>query len=289
MELKEMNTKASLKKMNKIMESRFGFKIDYDKMTPEKATKMIATINESMSKVKASTASHKAQQDPRYMEMVMVKESLNKYMKDYKPANAPMQKASPKMQEIKTSVAKQTISEMTTGKNRQMLTRVAELAAKGKPVPSKYMEGFVPLFKMLINESEAGQAEVILATKDVVDTMQDMIEDLSRMINEELPPLTDSIRDQVGSEQAEAYNAAANSALSGLLDGVKAAREAMDSAARAVAGEQVDTPMAMPEPEAAELSAPDTSELDMDEPEDDGFGAVDAAAGGDEELGREER
>lgn len=289
MELKEMNTKASLKQMNKIMESRFGFKIDYAKMTPEKAEKMIATINESMSKVKTSTASHKAQQDPRYMEMVMVKESLNKYMKDYKPANAPMQKQSPKMQEIKTSVAKQTLSEMTTGRNRQMLTRVAELAAKGKPVPSKYMEGFVPLFKMLINESEAGTAEVILATKDVVDTMQDMIEDLSRMINEELPPLTDSIRDQVGSEQAEAYNAAANAALSGLLDSVKAARESMDSAARAVAGEQVDTPMAMPDPEAAELPAPDASELDMDEPEDDGFGAVDAAAGGEEELGREER
>lgn len=288
MELNEMNTKASLKKMNKIMESRFGFKIDYSKMTPEKATKMIATINESISKVKTSTASHKAQQDPKYMEMVMVKESLNKYMKDYKPANAPQQKASPKMQEIKTSVAKQTISEMTTGKNRQLLTRVAELASQGKAVPSKYMEGFVPLFKMLINESEAGQAEVILATKDVVDTMQDMIEDLSRMINEELPPLTDSIRDQVGSEQAEAYNAAANSALSGLLDSVKAARESMDSAARAVAGEQVEAPMAMPEPELGAV-ADAGSELDMDEPADDGFGAADAAAGGEEELGREER
>ena len=280
-----MNTKATLKKMNKIMESRFGFKIDYAKMTPEKAEKMIAVINESISKVKTSSASHKASQDPRYMEMVMVKESLNKYMKDYKPANAPQQKASPKMQEIKSAVAKQALSEMSSGKNRQLINRAADLAASGKAVPSKYMEAFQPLFKML-KESEAGQAEVILATKDVVDTMQDMIEDLSRMINEELPPLTDSIRDQVGSEQAEAYNAAANAALSGLLDSVKAARESMDSAARAVAGEQVDAPMAMPEPEA-ELPAPDMSDLDAEET--DGFDAVDAAAGGEEELGREER
>lgn len=282
-----MSAKASLKQMNKIMESRFGFKIDYAKMTPEKAEKMIGIIDEAISKVKASTASHTAQQDPKYMEMVMVKESVSKYMKDYKPANAPMQKASPKMQEIKTSVAKQTLSEMYSGKNRQLVSRVADLVASGKPVPSKYMEAFQPLFKML-KESEAGQAEVILATKDVVDTMQDMIEDLSRMINEELPPLTDSIRDQVGSEQAEAYNAAANAALSGLLDGVKAARESMDSAARAVAGEQVEAPMDMPEPEASdELPEPDVSDLDAEEV--DGFDAVDAAAGGDEELGREER
>jgi hypothetical protein len=282
MELNEMNNKASLKQMNKIMESRFGFKIDYAKMTPEKAEKMIAVISESISKVKASTAGHTASQDSRYMEMVMVKESLNKYMKDYKPANAPMQKASPKMQEIKSAVAKQTLSEMTSGKNRQLINRAADLAASGKAVPSKYMEAFQPLFKML-KESEAGTAEVILATKDVVDTMQDMIEDLSRMINEELPPLTDSIRDQVGSEQADAYNASANNALSGLLDSVKAAREAMDSAARAVAGEQVDAPMMMPEPEVE----PELSDLDAEET--DGFDAVDAAAGGEEALGREER
>ena len=106
------------------------------------------------------------------------------------------------------------------------------------------------------------------------------------MINEELPPLTDSIRDQIGSDQADAYNTAANQALNGLLESVKAARESMDMAARAVAGEQVDAPMTMPEPE---LSAPETSELDMDEPEDDSFGGVDAAAGGEEELGRMER
>lgn len=280
-----MNNKASLKKMNSIMESRFGFKIDYAKMTPEKAEKMIATINESISKVKTSSASHKASQDPRYMEMVMVKESLSKYMTDYKPANAPQQKSSPKMSEIKAAVAKQVMNEMNSGKNRQMINRAADLASGGKAVPSKYMEAFQPLFKML-KESDAGQAEVILATKDVVDTLQGMIEDLSRMINEELPPLTDSIRDEVGSEQAEAYNAAANQALAGLLDSVKMARDSMDSAARAVAGEQVDAPMAMPEPEA-ELPAPDMSDLDAEEP--DGFDAVDAAAGGKEELGREER
>ena len=287
MELNEINSKASLAKMNKIMESRFGFKFDYKKMTAEKAEKMLAVVTESIAKVKNSTAGHSAQQDPRYMEMVMVKESLSKYMSDYKPANAPQQKASPQMHEIKAAVAKKTLSEMATGKNRQMINRAVELASNGKPVPSKYMEGFAPLVKAL-TESDAGQAEVILATKDVVDTMQGMIEDLSRMINEELPPLTDSIRDEVGSEQADAYNMAANTALAGLLDAVKAAREAMDSAARSVAGEQVDAPMAMPEPEMGDMPEPEMSDLDAED-EEDGFAAVDAAAGGEEELGREER
>jgi hypothetical protein len=287
MELNEINSKASLAKMNKIMESRFGFKFDYNKMTVEKAKKMLTVVTESINKVRNSTAGHSAQQDPRYMEMIMVKESLGTYMKDYKPANAPMQKASPKMHEIKAAVAKKTIAEMSSGKNRQMINRAVELASNGKPVPSKYMEGFAPLFRAL-TESDAGQAEVILATKDIVDTMQGMIEDLSRMINEELPPLTDSIRDEIGSEQADTYNMTANQALAGLLDAVKAAREAMDTAARSIAGEQVDAPMAMPDPEMADLPEPEMSDLDAED-EEDSFGAVDAAAGGEEELGREER
>jgi len=285
MELNEFNSKASRNKMNKIMESRFGFKINYSKLTAAKAEKIMAVISEAITKVKNGTASHTAQQDPRYMEMVMVKESLGTYMKDYKPANTPMQKSSPKMHEIKAAVAKKSIAEMSSGKNRQLINRAVELASNGKSVPSKYMEGFMPLFRAL-TESDAGQAEVILATKDIVDTMQGMIEDLSRMINEELPPLTDSIRDEIGSEQADTYNMTANTALAGLLDSVKAAREAMDTAARSVAGEQVDAPMAMPDPEMASLPEPEMSDLDAEE---DSFGAVDAAAGGEEELGREER
>ena len=67
-----------------------------------------------------------------------------------------------------------------------------------------------------------------------------------------------------------------------------AARGALDSAARGLAGEQVDQPMDMggmgDEEIPAELPEPELSDLDADE-----FSAADAAAGGSDDQGRERR
>lgn len=289
------------------MESRYGFAIDYDKMTPSKAQKMLKVINESMSKVQNSTAAHSATNDPRYMEMKMVAESLNKYMKDYKPANAPEQKSSPKMQEIKASVtAKSVVSEMSQGRTRALVERAMDLASQGKAVPARYMDAFAPLMALIkeskvITEGEMAKSEVILAANSMVDKMQDMQEDLGRMINEELPPLTDSIRDEMGSDQAAAFSSSTSEALNGLLTSVTSAREAMSGAARSLSGEEV-ADMEMPSDDLGATADmgddldtdgvdADLSDLDadIDDLETDGFDATDAAVGGQEEMGREER
>ena len=138
-------------------------------------------------------------------------------------------------------------------------------------------------------EGELETAEAVLAAKDMVDSVQDMITDSSKMLNEELPPLLDVIRDQVGTAQADAYKNTVTAALQGLMDSLNGARDALDNGARALAGEQVAQPMDMggatlnaPD----DLSAPDVNDFDSED--DDGFAATDAAAG-DTEIGRERR
>jgi hypothetical protein len=293
MELKDING-APNKRMNKLLESRYGFVLDYESMTPAKAQRILSVINESIAQVKKSSAAHTAYKDPKYMEMLMVKESVSKYMKDYKPENGPHKKTA-KMSKVSETTVRESIKEMSQGRNLNCITRAVELASQGKPVPSKYMEGFVPLLKHItarkLTEGELGKSEVLLASKDMVDTLQEMIEDLSRMVNEELPQLTDSIRDQVGNEQAAAFEQTATASLNGLLEAVRGARSEMDSAARALAGEQVDQPMSMPnDPMAADAGADlGLGDSDMDADDSDGFGATDSAAGGDLGLGREQR
>lgn len=298
MELNDIS-KHTAKKMNKLLESRYGFVVDYDKMTPAKAEKILAVINESIAQVKKSSAAHTAYKDPRYMEMLMVKESVSKYMRDYKPEmNKPGEKSAPKLQAAPKPTLRESIQEMSTGKNYQMIARAVELAAQGKAIPSKYMEAFVPVIGQItarkLTEGELGKSEVILAAKDMVDTLQDMIEDLSRMVNEELPQMMDSIRDQIGNDQAETFSGSVTETLNTLLDSVRGAREQMDASARQLAGEQVAAPMGLGGDQAASaagantIGEPDLSALDAGGETDD-FGATDAAAGGDLELGREER
>ena len=123
----------------------------------------------------------------------------------------------------------------------------------------------------------------------MVDSMQDMIEDLSKMLNEQLPPLTDSIRTAIGSGEADSFKASASSTLSSLLTTVQSSREAMDQAVRALSGEPstVAVPGAGGEEPSLGGDLPDLGD-DMSGEEDD-FAASDAAVGGELPLGREKR
>jgi len=231
MKLAEMST-TSAKKINKVLESRFGFAIDFDTLTVEKATKLAETIDANLNKIRHSVNLHKAETNPRYMELLTVHEGLTNWLKE------------------NTDV--------------EFVTEEPETTEE------------------VITEGEVGDAEVLLAAKDMVDSIQDVIEQVGKMQNEQLPQLVDSIRDQIGSEQAEGFDGAVGPTLDTLMDELKMAREGIDNGVKILTGEQVEAPMDLPEPE---------SELDLDEPLDDtdGFNATDAAVGGEEELGREKR
>ena len=150
-----------------------------------------------------------------------------------------------------------------------------------------------------LKEGELGQAEAILAAKDMVDTVQDMIEKVGKMQNEQLPALIDSIRDQIGMEQADGFKGSVGAVLTTLAGSLGQTREQLDAAARALTGEGAAQPMGMaggavPGAEAGAGTDPmgpsaEMPSFDGGAEEGDGFDAMDAAAGGPEELGRERR
>jgi len=139
---------------------------------------------------------------------------------------------------------------------------------------------------VIINEGEMQQAETILAAKDIVDRLQKMVEDISSIVNEDIPPLLDSMRDQLGSDKAAAYNGSVNNTLSSLLDTLKQARESVNTATMSLSGEAA-APMAAPGAEMPAVPGAEVPGADLGA--GDAMGATDAAAGGEAELGREAR
>jgi hypothetical protein len=225
MKLSEMS-QTSAKKINKVLESRFGFAINYDNLSIAKAQRLGETISLNLNKIRHSADFHRAETNPRYMELLTVQEGLNTWL---------------------------------TEQHQQL------------------------------NEGEVGNAEVLLAAKDMVDSVQDTIEKVGKMQNEQLPQLLDSIRDQIGSEQADAFKNAVGATLDQLMQNLQSAREGVDTGVRVLSGEAVDQPMALPGDDlGAELPPPPESDFDAEEPAD-GFAATDAAVGGTETLGRELR
>ena len=227
MKLAEMSTKST-HKINKLMESRFGFAINFSNLTVAKAERLSETIVANLDKIRHSVDLHTAERNPRYMELLTVKEGLSTWLEQH----------------------------------RQQLV-----------------------------EGEVGNAEVLLAAKNMVDSIQDAIEKVGKMQNEQLPELLDSIRDQVGAEQAEGFKNAVGTTLETLMQNLQTAREGVDGGVRILTGEQVDNPMAMPGDDLSggDAGLPPAPGSDLDQDETDGFGATDAATGGAEELGRELR
>lgn len=146
--------------------------------------------------------------------------------------------------------------------------------------------------RRMVREDSISDAESIMAAQDMVDRIQKTLEDVSSMVNEEMPPLLDSIRGSLGADKSDAFKTTATDALNSLMDAARTARETMDGAVRGLSGEAPMSSAPMPGAEGGDDMMSDiTTDDDMDMPEldggDDGFDTSDAAAGGEEmPLGR---
>ena len=150
--------------------------------------------------------------------------------------------------------------------------------------------------KKKVSEGAEEQAELVMAAKDMVKRITGWMEDTAEMQTESMLELADSIRDEMGSEQSEAFVNIIKPALEALYTALEATREATTQGVGLMTGEEMpEQPMGdevAPEGEAemeptvdAEAGAID-AELPAD---DDGMGAADAAVGGEEEAGRAKR
>lgn len=138
-------------------------------------------------------------------------------------------------------------------------------------------------------EDEMKKSEAILAAKDLVDRFQDMVEELGKMVNEELPALSDTLRGIPDiSGQAQSYIDSVTGTINGALDTIRTSRGDLDNATRSLAGDENASLDTGGEEMPADLGEPVGTEGDLEM--GDGFDAEPAATGGAEApLGRPER
>ena len=155
---------------------------------------------------------------------------------------------------------------------------------EGKDIINNY-------FTKLI-EGEEDKAELVMASKDMVDRLTGWMEDTAEMQSESMLELADAIRDEMGSEKSEAFTAAVKPSLEALYTAMEQTRIALTGGVGMLTGEG-DAPMMGDEPAMEPTVDGDmdvADPMDPEEPaEDDAFAAADAAMGGEEEAGREKR
>jgi transcriptional regulator with XRE-family HTH domain len=147
--------------------------------------------------------------------------------------------------------------------------------------------------KKQVKEGAEEAAELVMAAKDMVDRITSWMEDTAEMQTESMLELADSIRDEMGSEQSEAFTNSVKPALEALYTALEATREATTAGVGILTGEAApEAPMGDEEMPAvdAEMEPTVDAEVDAEVPaEDDGMAAAEPAVGGEEEAGRAKR
>lgn len=145
-------------------------------------------------------------------------------------------------------------------------------------------------------ETEVSQAEVMMAAKGFAQELQEMVEKIGRLQNEDLPPVTDQMRETYGTETASAFQSQIYAALQGVMDSMYTAKNQVDDAVEnlatrgqigAVVDMDVDVDMAEPglDGMAAGEDGVDDLAAELGNDDDDEFGAAEI----EEPLGRAQK
>jgi len=144
--------------------------------------------------------------------------------------------------------------------------------------------------KKTVKEGAEEAAELVMAAKDMVNRITGWMEDTAEMQTESMLELADSIRDEMGSEQSEAFVNAVKPALEALYTALESTREATTQGVGLLTGEAQPEAMGAEEEMPAEDPEMEPT-VDAEEvpAEDDGMAAAEPAVGGEEEAGRAKR
>jgi hypothetical protein len=307
MYVKEFGQQLTSKELNGQLKAVYNWGLNLNEMSDAHANGILSSMQAKLRRIKESRTGHFAEKNPQYMEALLVTRVLEslmgereeRYIMERKLKKAEMNKREKYVKGMKK--VKGDFEKRYPGRGEDVMYATASKMAKKQSVQEAMsVLRSVLAGNMTLLEGEFDQAAAIVAARDMVDTMQDFVEKIGKMVNEDLPALVDVMRGDVGADQAEAFNQAALAALNPLMDQVRGARQSLDGAARAAAGDSSAMPSqpmmggdagAPPSGPAAgagtglSVPPPMNDEEDMEEPE----ATADAATGGKKSLGREKR
>jgi hypothetical protein len=293
MKLNELAVTRPTQQIAKVFESHFDQQVQFDSMNRNQLHNMYRKVRGVLSEHRSGPARHSSERDPAYLKLMMMEQALAEqiYEDEMAAANTAAPAPGVNPQQAAAMAAKQKMDQKTQIQKeledlkKQVTDKQNELTNLSSTT-SVQERRRAQTYGYYLSESEVQQAQVVLAAQDMVDKMQGMIEDTTEMQFKELPALVDSIKNQIGADQAAQFNNDAQAALTGLVQNLQGSKQQLEQALGVVTGQG---PVEMP---GTEMAPPPAGEEQIDvsmtepSPEEE----LDAAAVGPAaSLGRERR
>jgi len=249
MKLTELATPKKSRQVTRVFESYFGTKMPVNKLTVREAQVMLKRVRGVIAEHQRGTGRHTSERNPAYLKLVMMEQALTSRIREEAIPVAPPTQAKPgqpvagqpstvdiKDPKLAAALKKSQAGQTLNPEEQKLVAGQALMTAE-----SRLRRAY-----QVLKESEVQQAQVVLAAQDMVDKMQSMLEDTTEMQFKELPALVDSIRNQIGIEQATQFNSDVTAALQGLVQNLQGSKQQLETALGVVTGQPapLDTSMA---------------------------------------------
>ena len=282
MKLHELDALKQQDKAAQVLEQRLGQTVSFANLSLRESRHMLLRVRGLINEHRSSVASHSSERDPAYLKLLMLESGLKGRLKEVapvvpgqpavapaagtmpatgtvaakpgQPAAAPVNLKDPKL----VAATKKAQSGQTLNPQEKEMMAAAGAAAVAMQKESVHA-------RRRLRESEIQQAQVVLAAQDMVDQVQKMLEQISAMQFKDLPALTDSIKNDMGVDQATAYQSATAAALTQLLQSVQQGKTALEGAQGTLTGQAPVVPGEEPAADmGADLNAEPGADLDVD-------------------------
>jgi hypothetical protein len=263
MKLQELAVANPTKQAAKVFETYFGSNVNFEHMSATQARDMLGRVRSLIAEHRRTPGFHTSEQNPAYLKLVVMEQALSATV-----AVDPQQTAA--AMSLQRQQKQHELDDAIKSKQKEL----ADLQKQ-----KGMLETRRSLKHRLQEASEVQQAQVVLASQDMVDQVQKMSEQVSAMQFKDLPALIDQIKNEVGTDQAMQFNTDATAALAGLLQNLQGAKTQLEAALGVVTGQAPVVPgqeMAPIEQLPAEVPAPeeeiDVTDTEIEEPTDVGLG-----------------
>ena len=257
MKLTELATPKKSRQVARVFESYFGTKMPVNRLTVREAQAMLKRVRGVIAEHQRSPSRHTSERNPAYLKLVMMEQALTSRIREEQVPIPPTSSSTNPSTSTATTPPPPSGSQKTVDIKDPKMAQALKKSAAGQsltPDEQKMVAGQAMMAAesrlrrayQFLKESEVQQAQVVLAAQDMVDKMQSMLEDTTEMQFKELPALVDSIRNQIGMEQATQFNADVTGALQGLVQNLQGAKQQLETALGVVTGQPaaLDTSMA---------------------------------------------
>ena len=231
MKLHELAAPRATQQISQVFESYFGSKISFDQLNRRQASHMLDRVRGILGEHRSTSARHTSEQNPDYLKLVMMEQALTARLGEMttpaavmNPAAKPGAPVDPKLKMAQDKIKKG--QSLSPDEQKMVNDQAAAVAESRLRRTYRYLK-----------ESEVQQAQVVLAAQDMVDKMQGMLEDVSELQFKELPALVDSIKNQVGVDQATQFNSDTTAALTALMQTLQGTKQQLDAALGVVTGQ----------------------------------------------------